>query len=471
MLRLVAYLAVAAALIAPVAQFQYQTSRNLRKAELSRAEAARRNIESPGKTHKGAIGRWRFAVRELWDGQNIYRPDGPGKAKLHPNMPFTVMLLTPFAYLPVWAMALSFNVLKLLVLGATILMAARIAGDGGRRIADWVVMLALLWSLLLIVGDIQHGNTNVFVLGAIVLHLWLYRRGRDLAAGASLALAICLKMTPALFVLYWLYQRNWRLLAGTVAALLLFGVVVPAAALGPAHYATLTGTWLEYLIIPGLVKGAWYPIHINQSLPGVVSRYVLGGANGDIFWNPDDYPVYAQNPHEGYWIHLVVLSESAAKTLVRVGQVVVVGLMAWAIGWRKLARTDGRRGLHYGLVALGMLLLNQRTWDHHAGVTLVATVAIWQALGFGRISARARRGAFVLMIAGGLALWFSRSDMVRVMARVAGQPDRAAKVTADIVTAYGPAFFCFLAMLVAGVILAVALKKPDPPYAERRQKL
>ena len=76
--------------------------------------------------------------------------------------------------------------------------------------------LGLLWVLMFVIGDLQHGNTHVLVLGAITLHLWLYRRGHDWAAGGALALAICLKMTPALFVLYWLYQRNWKLLGGTL---------------------------------------------------------------------------------------------------------------------------------------------------------------------------------------------------------------------------------------------------------------
>ena len=334
---------------------------------------------------------------------------------------------------------------------------------------DWVLGLALLWSMLLIVDDIQHGNTNGFVLGAIVFHLWLYRRGRDLAAGASLALAICLKMTPALFLLYWLYQRNWKLLAGAVIGLCLFGVIVPAAAVGPARYATLTRTWCDNMIRPGLVEGGWYPEHINQSLSGVAGRYFLAGRNGDIYWGPDDDPHYQTTRHG--WITLAALPEGAVRWIVRAGRLAIVALMLWSIGWRRLACDDGRRALHYAMVLLAMMLLNQRTWNHHAAVLLPAGVAIWQAIGYGRFGRGLRATALGLVVAGGLASWLLRSDLIEALARAAGQTQAAAETCADTVKAYGPMFYYFLLLFVAAAILAAALKRAREPYAETRQKL
>ncbi len=493
--RIAVYILLAAAFITPVVQFQVKTSRNLRKAarfdrkypNWSPAQQAAGGLRRP-KEHKGAIGRWRKAIHNFWAGENIYlRPDQTkaeppappdsqptrryGRTHLHPNMPFTVILLSPLAYLPVWAMAISWNVLKLVVLAATCLMAARLAGHKQRRPHDWVLALAIAWSILMIVDDMLHGNTNVFVLGALALHLWLYRRGRDYLAGLPLALAICLKMTPAIFVLYWLYQRNWKLLVGVLAALMLLAVVVPVAAVGPTRYATLTETWLDNLVVPGLVKGAWYPIHVNQSISGVLSRYCFGepSPNGNIFWGPDDNPYDVQDTFG--WIAMVSLSPARVKMLVRASQLLVVGLLAWAIGWRKLPRDDGRRALHYGLVVIAMLLLNQRTWEHHAVVLLIADIAIWQAIAFGRFSRRVRGWALGLMLAAGAALFFSRSDIIKLIGSLFGKAGQDAEILADTVKAYGPTFYHFLLLLATAVLLAVAMKKSDCPYAEARQKL
>ncbi|HOF17955.1 MAG TPA: glycosyltransferase family 87 protein [Phycisphaerae bacterium] len=479
--RAAAYLLLAAALVVPVVQFQVLTVRNLAQGADS----------DEGKSHKGAIGRWRLAVHEFWAGKNIYAPadacaapawrdqSAPPSEKvwLHPNTPLVVLLISPLALLPVWAMALAWNVLKLAVLAGSILGAARLAAHRERRTSDWVIGLALLWGALLIIGDIQHGNTNVFVLGAIVLHLWAYRRGNDFLAGAPLALAVCLKMTPALFLLYWLYQRNWKLLAGTAVFGILLAVALPwavlAAAFGPGHFVALAGTWLDQLIVPGLLKGAWYPVHINQSIPGVFSRYFLSGPDGDIFWNPDDwtYEAFRASGKPSGWITVAALSPATVKWMIRAAQALVVLLAAWAIGWRKLPRDDGRRALHYGLVLLGMMLLNQRTWDHHAAVLLPMYVAVWHALGYGRMARAARIAALALVLAAGPLVWLSGTGFAKLAAVLSGHALHKGDHWADLADAYGPTCLHFLLMFAASVVLAVALRRSDAPYADRRQPL
>jgi hypothetical protein len=379
-------------------------------------------------------------------------------------MPFIVILLTPFAYLPLGAAIVSYNVLKLAAIVAAIWMMIRVANHDGLKMPDWVAGLGVLWAVKFILGDIQHGNTNDFVLAAIVLHLWLYRRGHDWASGTALAMAICLKMTPALFVLYWLYQRSWKVLAGTLVALAVFAIVVPVVAVGPSRAAELTGTWLDNLIIPGLVKGEWYPIHINQSASGVLGRYLLGGGQhgGDIYWNPDDNPYDRQVEHG--WIAFASLSPQQAKAVVRAVQFILVALGAWAIGWRKLPRDDGRRALHYGLVVTGMMLLNQRTWDHHAAVLLVATLAIWYALWGGQLSRAGRGWALGLMLAAIVFMWGCSNDLFVVAAVLSGRTADVGHDWADRCMAYGPVFYSFLMLFVAGVILSVAMRRAQTPY-------
>jgi hypothetical protein len=468
------YLILAGWVIAAAVQFQYLTMRQAGKAApppasqaRGRAGASASQEQLPEKATKGAIGRWRKAVRHFWAGENIYLPVGQavqGGVALHPNMPFVVILLTPFAYLPIWAMALGFNLLKLATIAAAVFLCVRLAGQANWRTPQWAVLLALLWSVKPIVADIQHGNTNVFVLGALALHLWLYRRGWDLASGAALAPAVCLKLTPALFLGYWLYQRNWRLLAGAVAALLLLVAVIPPAAVGPAHGLELTRTWWDNLVVPGGVEGSWYPIHVNQSIIGVVGRYFLDGPGGDIFWGPDDNPYSSQKEHG--WITLVALAEWGTKLIVRILQLALLAGAAWAIGWRKLPRDDARRMLHYALVLLGMMLLNQRTWGHHAAVLLIANFGIWQAIASGNISPPARRWALGLAIAAGACMWLNAGGAWVALAWLAGRSVEVGKAWADRLDAYGPTFYYFLLLFIAATILAGALRRSRAPDAQ-----
>ena len=218
-------------------------------------------------------------------------------------------------------------------------------------------------------------------------------------------------MTPALFVLYWIYQRRWRMVAWTAVVGIIFVVFIPAAALGVDRYHQLTDSWLHNVIFPGLTKASWYPVHINQSLPGVASRYLLGqpNPNGDIFYNPEDTLYEAVQTHQ--WIAPLNLSDWQAKQVVRVGQLVIVLLLAWGIGWSVPDRRDPRRALHYGLVALGMLILNQRTWDHHATILLITNAAIWYAIAFGQVGRRTRIAAVVLVLSAWAVLWASSGGL------------------------------------------------------------
>ncbi|RPI59721.1 MAG: DUF2029 domain-containing protein, partial [Planctomycetaceae bacterium] len=458
--RVAAYVLLAVAMIVPI----FQLYHGIVKYQKEQVAFHKKYGQTPPpgvaqpKKSKGAMDRWRKAVRQFWAGENIYlavpkdksRPavtndsagdeggaeDSAGLVRLHPNMPFTVMLMTPFSYGKAQWASVYWTIAKIVLLVFVFLMAVSVTNHAGMRMPDWVLGLALLWCVMLIVSDLQHGNTNVFVLVAIVLHLWLFRKGKDMLSGASLALAICLKMTPAIFVLYWLYQRNWKVLAGCLLALAMFTVIIPAGACvviehgdlstGMDHFATLNQTWLDNLSVPGLVKSASYPVYINQSLPGVMYRFLMGGENGDIYWNPDDNPYITQTEHG--WINFADLTTSQAKWVIRALQMMIVLAIGWAIGWRRLPRDDGRRALQYGLVVIGMLILNQRTWDHHAGVMLIASLPIWYAIAFGNISRKARAWAIGLALAAGPMIWFMGTDMFLIAGKLSGYGKDAGKV-------------------------------------------
>jgi alpha-1,2-mannosyltransferase len=77
-------------------------------------------------------------------------------------------------------------------------------------------------------------------------------RRRSFEAGAWLAGANCLKLIPVFLLLYPLWRRDRRMLIGCVVGMLLGGVAVPAAVLGPARAASYYREWVEALVLPGL---------------------------------------------------------------------------------------------------------------------------------------------------------------------------------------------------------------------------
>ena len=198
-LRIAVYALFFATMIIPIVQLESTVLRNQRKARqydtrLQENRLTEKDIrKGRPKATKGAVNRWRTAVHEFWDGKNIYLSqeqnagltataetssdadeDEAGSVALHPNMPFVVILLTPFLYLPMWAGGLLFTIVKVLVVLVAILAAVRVIDHRELRMPDWIVGLGVVWWLTGMTGDIQHANTNGFVLGAIVFHLWFY---------------------------------------------------------------------------------------------------------------------------------------------------------------------------------------------------------------------------------------------------------------------------------------------------------
>jgi alpha-1,2-mannosyltransferase len=106
---------------------------------------------------------------------------------------------------------------------ATLATAGWILARGGLIAAAIIAAMAAPLALQSIAG-----NANGFLFGALVL-VWVLR-SRPWLAGALLAGAIAVKLTPVLLLVWVVATRRWRLLGGTIAALGVIGVLSLAGA-------------------------------------------------------------------------------------------------------------------------------------------------------------------------------------------------------------------------------------------------
>ena len=102
-------------------------------------------------------------------------------------------------------------------------------------------------------GDLTHGNVNLFILFLVALGLYAIRRQRDYLGGATIALAIACKVTPALFIPYFVWKRAWKTLAGIAVGLVLFLVLIPSLLLGFARNWELLHSWTDQMVTPFVV--------------------------------------------------------------------------------------------------------------------------------------------------------------------------------------------------------------------------
>jgi alpha-1,2-mannosyltransferase len=318
--------------------------------------------------NRSAVVRWQPQLMSLEAGEDI-----SGRYN-YPNPPMMAVLLVPVAKLgqlhPL-AAALTWFYLKVALTLLVFRWVFRFVADAGRPFPPWAQALTVLLSIRPIVGDLQHGNINLFILFLVVAALFALLRKRDFLAGLLLALAIACKLTPALFIPYLLWKRAWRCLAGCIVGVMLFLLpgIVPGTLLGfEANQQQLT-SWYREMVRPYVVENKVQAKYSNQSLVGLVFRLTTHTpAFAEYDFAEERYVPLA-------YANVISLDPRQAKWIVLACEVLFAGLVLW----RCRAPLDARRGwrlsAEFAVVLLGMLLFSERTWKHHC-VTLVLPFAV-----------------------------------------------------------------------------------------------
>jgi hypothetical protein len=391
---------------------------------------------------RSAFVRWRPQILDLTAGVNVYERHN------YPNPPIMALVLTPLALLPPLTGSLLWFFLKAGMGVLAIHWALGLVETPSRPFPAWARLLAVLLGLRPIVGDLTHGNVNVFILFLVVAALRAFCRRREVSAGLLLALAVACKVTPALFIPYFVWKRAWKTLAGCAAGLALFLWLVPACFLGAGANAELVGSWVERMVVPYL-EGAVTTEHQNQSLPGVVYRLTTDAASFSTYHEGIGYV-----PTEHH--NVVSLPAELVPWLVRGCMAAFALLVVWSCRTAPRGGKPWRLAAEFSLVLLGMLLFSERSWKHHH-VTLILPLAVLLY----RL-ATAGPGGPRRLVLGTLTLAFLL--MASTGTGIPGLPERAGKL-AEV---YG-AFLWADLLLVAGLV--VVLRGRDTPAAGNQDRV
>jgi hypothetical protein len=315
--------------------------------------------------HRSAYMRWREQLLALDGGENIYDRYN------YPNPPIMALVLKPLVDIePGFVGALLWYYLKVGMTLAALYWVFRLVQGDGPAFPPWAKGLVVLLSLRPIMGDLIHGNVNLFILFLVIAALYAFHKGRQGGGGLLLALAIACKVTPALFVPYLVWKRAWRALAGCGVGLILFLWVVPSCFLGWEENQRLLTSWTQHMIVPYLVGGEVTSAHENQSLPGVAVR-LLTHSPSFLEWDrAPPHDLVAQR-----YDNVFDLPPAVPRWLVKGAELLFVGLVVWRCRRPLAARAGWRLAAEFSVVLLGMLLFSERTWKHHC-VTLMLPFAV-----------------------------------------------------------------------------------------------
>lgn len=314
---------------------------------------------------------YRMGGQAWLDGRPLYADDATFHTRIGLDLPFTypplaAVLFSPFAWLGLDAASIAITVMTLvLLLVSTWIVLTRLdvwADSALTRAPAWlrrcwlsagIVALAVVY-LEPIAANFAFGQINV-VLMTLVIADCVPRR-TPWPRGLLLGVAIALKLTPAVFLLYFLLRRDGR------AALTAFGAFVGAGLLGfGLAWRDSVEYWTTTVRHTDRIGSA--ALNTNQNIAGSLARLGLG-----------------ESTHFALWT---------------LACFAVLGLTVWAVR-RALAAGEPTLGLM--CVALFGLVVSPVSWSHH-WVWALPTVVVTTVLAY-----RRRNVALAAVTAAGIAL-------------------------------------------------------------------
>jgi hypothetical protein len=262
----------------------------------------------------------------------------------YPYPPTLAVLLQPFVLVPPYVASLLWlgvNVV-LLVMAVGLLFKQSDLRHAGSRVA--LLLLPVLFTPVLM--NLYLGNVNLLLLVLIILAYLAFMRGRPLASGVFLALAVWIKLWPATLIAYFAWKREWKAVGGALIGLLLVGLVTIAVAGAgqTASYFTSRLPQIAHGRYPGLD-------HLNQSVPGVFAK----------LFSPS-----SQYVRPLIQSHTLAVQGSRLTTLLIIVTTVLVSSWPIALKGRDQFATE------FILVVIATMLIIGRLWDTSLALLLPA---------------------------------------------------------------------------------------------------
>ena len=151
----------------------------------------------------------------------------------------------------------------------------------------YVLFSALLFSFRFLEN---HANNNQVAFILFFLILYSLHTTKKFFAGIALSLAIIIKLTPLIFILYFFYKKKFKILIYTLLGLIFWGIL--PLLIDIEYGITNWQNWFEMVLLNVMKNPIFRAWKNNQSLIGTLAKYFLEGAdplNQAIFKMPFAY--------------------------------------------------------------------------------------------------------------------------------------------------------------------------------------
>lgn len=272
--------------------------------------------------------------------------------------PFVSRLMAVFALLPPKPAGYVWLGLNLAALLATLRLVGRHVSGLPPR--DWTVTQVA--PLLLLAGywywEFRLNQIDNFTLLLLVASYVAWEHGRRTTAGLWLGVAVLLKLTPGLLVLWFVLKRQWRTVAAAVVTIALAGPVSDVLVLGPGETRSAYERWLHKAVTTGsqagLVRTQREMDWRNQGLGAVLSRWLHPTDYSTRFENdPRIAARYAEDAPAT--LNVITLPTELVARIVTAISLAALGLLVWAARRPAKRLTAWQLRFEWALFVLAML--------------------------------------------------------------------------------------------------------------------
>ena len=279
----------------------------------------------------------------------------------YPYMPAAAMYFSPLALIDRntgLALRYAVAVICLCVTLGLLFRMARVHFERLNTASLTVGALTILLAFQFVLQDLDDGGPHLILLLMLTAGIYAASRQRDVAAGLWFGLAIALKITPALFVLFFLWKRRWRLAGCTVVAALIW-IVLPATWMGPSNWWNHQTEWAANAGLSltdrhtGIAEENEQRVR-NQSLRPSLMRYLVN--------YPENHPVRRDDPG---FTPILNMPPRVAQLVVLIATVGLMGFFAWVTRKPWHGPTDPDWLRKCAAMFILVLLLSPITWQQH----------------------------------------------------------------------------------------------------------
>lgn len=285
-------------------------------------------------------------------GENPYLPYNIGSSFV--NHPFVLSFVSIFALaqngnMIAWAVASI--IAYLFVIGLVFKLIQNDIEDykkehNHHNIVLWLLLITFLFFAPFF-ETIHIGQINIFVLLSISLLAYFSEKNKSIPAGFFLALAIVLKTSPIILILYFLADRKYRLLISCAISLIIFSVI-PAVQFSPLIL-------VKFLNILPMISSEIHPTNYNQSILSLAFRFFQFTGIGGL--------------------------ETALIVGHKILMMVVLGLILIPTLFRQ--STKKSKQWFFGLLITTMVLFSPLVWYHHS-IYLIFPMALLSLFSSGK---------------------------------------------------------------------------------------